>query len=76
MNYCWILMLLEKASPKGNTCTSYIIDENSRVISTKLVERWNLICACRIMKDKIQNFYLFSFVMVFREFTSLLSLNE
>jgi len=40
-------MLLEKVSPKGNTCTSYIIDENSRVISTKLLERWNLICACK-----------------------------
>jgi hypothetical protein len=41
------------SSPKGNTCTTDITEENSRVFSTKLVERWNLICAYRIIKDKI-----------------------
>jgi hypothetical protein len=47
------MLLLEEASPKGNTSTTDIIEENSRVFSRKFVGRWNLICAYRIMKDKI-----------------------
>jgi hypothetical protein len=55
MNYCWILMLLEEGSPKGNTCTSDI-QENSRVFYEVGADMKFNLCVCRIRKIKSRIF--------------------